>query len=96
MPEADPGSSQTLMREAGASQPGTGPAVLSVTWAVRPGRQVVQIDRPIDVLLLYLTASPTPDGRIQYHHDIYQRDPAALALLQNPHQAWFRAKRDSL
>jgi len=59
-------------------------------------RQVVQIDRPVDVLLLYLTASPTPDGRIQYHHDVYQRDPAALAALQNPPRASVRAKRDSL
>ena len=59
-------------------------------------RQVVQIARPVDVLLLYLTASPTPDGRIQYHHDVYQRDPDALAALETPPQASVRAKRDSL
>ena len=59
-------------------------------------RQVVQMVRPIDVLLLYLTASPTPDGRIQYHHDVYQRDPAAFAALQNPPRASARAQRDTL
>lgn len=44
-------------------------------------RQVAKIQREINVMLMYWTASPTSGGRIQYHHDIYGLDPAALAAL---------------
>ena len=44
-------------------------------------QQVARIQREVDVLLMYWTVSPTADGRLQFHHDIYQLDPAALAAL---------------
>ena len=44
-------------------------------------QEVVRIQRDIDVLLMYWTVSPTADDRLQFHHDIYQLDPPALALL---------------
>ena len=47
-------------------------------------QEVVRMQRDIDVLLMYWTVSPTADGRLQYHLDIYQRDPAALQALYAP------------
>ena len=44
-------------------------------------RQVVRLGSPVEVMLMYWTASPTPDGRIQLHPDIYDRDTRSLALL---------------
>jgi murein L,D-transpeptidase YcbB/YkuD len=44
-------------------------------------RQVVAIQRDVDVLLMYWTASPASNDRIQFHHDIYELDPAALAAM---------------
>ncbi len=44
-------------------------------------RRVVRLSEPVDVMLMYWTTSPTSDGRIQYHQDIYNRDPRTLALL---------------
>ena len=47
-------------------------------------QRVVQMEREVDVLLMYWTASPVSDSRIQFHHDIYNLDPAALAALDAP------------
>jgi murein L,D-transpeptidase YcbB/YkuD len=47
-------------------------------------QQVARIQRKVDVLLMYWTVSPTSGGRIQFHHDIYRLDPAALAALDAP------------
>lgn len=47
-------------------------------------QQVVRVDREIDVLLMYWTASPVGSERIQFHHDIYGLDPVALAALDAP------------
>ena len=47
-------------------------------------KQVVRMQRDIDVLLMYWTVSPTSGGRVQFHHDVYQLDPAALAALDAP------------
>jgi len=47
-------------------------------------QQVVRMQREVDVMLIYWTASPTSGDRIQFHHDIYQLDPAALAALDAP------------
>lgn len=44
-------------------------------------RRVVRLGDAVEVMLMYWTASPTPDGRIQLHPDIYAKDPATLALL---------------
>jgi murein L,D-transpeptidase YcbB/YkuD len=44
-------------------------------------QQVVRFSTPIDIMLMYWTASPTPDGRVQLHPDIYDKDAEALALL---------------
>lgn len=47
-------------------------------------RTVVRLGRPVNVILMYWTASPTTDGRIQLHPDLYGKDPASLALLNEP------------
>jgi len=44
-------------------------------------QQVVRIERPISVLLMYWTVSPTSSSRIQFHPDVYELDAAALAAL---------------
>ena len=36
------------------------------------------------ILLLYLTAFPDDDGRVQFRRDIYARDAALLAALDGP------------
>jgi len=47
-------------------------------------KQVVHVQRDIDVLLMYWTVSPTTSGGLQFHPDIYQLDPVALAALNAP------------
>ena len=47
-------------------------------------QRVVQVERSIDVLLMYWTVSPEEDNRLEFHHDIYQLDAAALAALDTP------------
>ena len=49
-------------------------------------RQIVRIDRDIDVLLMYWTVSPTRDGQLHFHNDIYALDGPALAALDAPMQ----------
>lgn len=49
-------------------------------------RRVVRLGSPVEVMLMYWTASPTPDDRIQLHPDIYDRDARTLALLDEPPQ----------
>ncbi|MEH6584175.1 MAG: L,D-transpeptidase family protein [Halioglobus sp.] len=49
-------------------------------------KQVVHLQRNIDVLLMYWTVSPTTSGRIQFHPDIYQLDGIALEALDKPAQ----------
>ena len=44
-------------------------------------QQVVRMQRNVDVLLMYWTVSPAAGGRLQFHHDIYALDPAALTAL---------------
>lgn len=41
----------------------------------------VYLDREVDVMLMYWTTSPTRNGKLQFHADIYGKDPAALAAL---------------
>ena len=50
-------------------------------------QQVVQIQRQVDVLLMYWTVSPETGERIQFHPDVYQLDAAALAALDAPPRA---------
>ncbi|MEH6607860.1 MAG: L,D-transpeptidase family protein [Halioglobus sp.] len=45
-----------------------------------PQRRVF-LDRDVDVMLMYWTTSPTRAGKLQFHRDIYGKDPAALAAL---------------
>jgi murein L,D-transpeptidase YcbB/YkuD len=48
-------------------------------------RTVVKFGKPVQVMLMYWTASPTPDNRIQLHQDIYSKDAKSLTLLdQDP------------
>ena len=45
-----------------------------------PQRRVF-LDRDVDVMLMYWATSPTRTGKLQFHRDIYGKDPAALAAL---------------
>jgi murein L,D-transpeptidase YcbB/YkuD len=38
----------------------------------------------VQALLMYWTTSPTSDGGVQFHPDIYGKDPAMLAALDSP------------
>ena len=44
----------------------------------------VPMERDVHVLLMYWTTSPARDGRLQFHADVYGKDPGALALLEAP------------
>jgi murein L,D-transpeptidase YcbB/YkuD len=46
--------------------------------------QRVLLERPMPVLILYLTAALDSSGRAQFYPDIYDRDPAILGLLNGP------------
>ncbi len=46
--------------------------------------QRVNLPRHVPILLLYLTAFPDDDSRIQFRRDVYGRDSAALAALNAP------------
>jgi murein L,D-transpeptidase YcbB/YkuD len=43
--------------------------------------KVVHLANPVDVLLMYWTASATREGRVKFHPDIYSRDAAVLVRL---------------
>ena len=47
-------------------------------------RTVVRFTAPVDIMLFYWTTSPDPDSGIQFHPDVYNRDPKTLELLQEP------------
>lgn len=49
---------------------------------VIPNQQVVRLDTPVPIMLMYWTVSPTRDGRLRFHPDVYQRDSAALQALR--------------
>jgi murein L,D-transpeptidase YcbB/YkuD len=51
--------------------------------SARP-QQVVQMQRPVDVQLMYWTVSPEAGQRLEFHDDVYQLDAAALAALNAP------------
>ena len=44
--------------------------------------QNVRLKEPLEVLLMYWTASPGDDGRVQFHPDVYRRDARAVAALK--------------
>lgn len=48
----------------------------------QPSQQVVRFSKAVDVMLMYWTASPTPEGKVRLHPDVYNRDAKSLALLQ--------------
>ena len=51
-------------------------------------RTVVRFKAPIDIMLFDWTASPDPESGIQFHPDVYNRDPKSLELLlQEPRWA---------
>lgn len=41
----------------------------------------VYLDRDVDVMMMYWTTSPTRNGKLQFHADIYSKDAAALSAL---------------
>ncbi len=54
--------------------------------ASRKPQQRVFIERDIDVMLMYWTTSPARGGKLQFHADIYDKDPAALTALDTQQQ----------
>lgn len=46
--------------------------------------QTVHLPEPVPVLLLYWTASLSPDGTVQFFNDVYSRDAAILDILNGP------------
>jgi murein L,D-transpeptidase YcbB/YkuD len=49
--------------------------------------QRVLLDKPLPVLILYLTAALDPSGKARFYRDIYQRDALVLRLLDGPVKA---------
>lgn len=47
-------------------------------------KERVYLPRTVDVMLMYWTTSPTSDGGVQFHPDIYSKDPAMLTALNAP------------
>jgi murein L,D-transpeptidase YcbB/YkuD len=41
----------------------------------------VNLKQPLEVILMYWTTSPTPDRRLQFHPDVYNRDEKSIAAL---------------
>lgn len=60
--------------------------------AIATGAQtVVNLDKPIPVIISYITAFLGPDGLMHYRRDVYGRDRKLLAALQQANQgAWDR------
>lgn len=56
--------------------------VQSLVDSRAPQRRVF-MQRDVDVMLMYWTTSPTRGGRLQFHKDVYGKDPAALAALES-------------
>jgi murein L,D-transpeptidase YcbB/YkuD len=44
--------------------------------------QNVRLKEPLEVLLMYWTASPGKDERVQFHPDVYKRDAKTVAALK--------------
>lgn len=51
-------------------------------------RTVVRLKDPVDIMLMYWTASPDQTSGLRFHQDVYNRDPKSLALL-NEEPSWF-------
>lgn len=49
--------------------------------ASRKPQQRIFMKRDVDIMLMYWTTSPTRGGKLQFHPDIYGKDPAALSAL---------------
>jgi murein L,D-transpeptidase YcbB/YkuD len=45
--------------------------------------QTVNLLKPVQVLILYWTAQPRPDGQVIFRNDVYNRDAATLAALNS-------------
>ena len=57
----------------------------SIPEILKRGRtQRVLLEKPMPVLILYLTAALDPSGKARFYQDVYHRDAAALRLLDGP------------
>ena len=65
----------------------------SENWSLEQVRDLVASGKPqeriylsqdVDVMLMYWTTSPTSDGGIQFHQDIYNKDLNTLEALNSP------------
>jgi murein L,D-transpeptidase YcbB/YkuD len=55
----------------------------AIDAVIEGGQQkVVHLQEPLDVMLMYWTASPTTEGGIQFHADVYDRDAKTIAALK--------------
>jgi murein L,D-transpeptidase YcbB/YkuD len=53
--------------------------------AIAPGTtRTIQLERPVQVLVLYWTASADLHGEIHFYRDVYGRDAGVLAALNRP------------
>jgi murein L,D-transpeptidase YcbB/YkuD len=64
-------------------QPGFSPADMQELVQSSRTRRVL-LDKPLPVLILYLTAAVDDSGKARFYRDIYQRDAAVLAELDEP------------
>ena len=54
----------------------------AIDAVIEDGQQkVVHLKEPMEVMLMYWTASPTADGGIQFHADVCDRDAKMIAAL---------------
>lgn len=44
----------------------------------------INLKKPVPILLVYLTATASPDGTVHFFRDTYGRDPSLLAALNGP------------
>jgi murein L,D-transpeptidase YcbB/YkuD len=56
-------------------------------------RTTVRLTEPLPVFLLYWTAFPGTDGRVNFRKDLYDRDSPLLATLREPAQPHARHRR---
>jgi murein L,D-transpeptidase YcbB/YkuD len=43
--------------------------------------RTVKLDKPVPILIMYLTAIAEPDGQVRFYRDVYKRDAALLQAL---------------
>jgi len=64
-------------------QGGAGPGQVDLDQVLAEGNErIIDLARPIDIHVVYLTAWPDEEGRVQFRDDIYGRDAKLLLVLR--------------